>query len=348
MSKKINLNCPINSLSYGYASSYILSELSILGYDIDLFPIGQIEFTNEHINRSLQNAENSQFNNKTIRIYHQNQLHHRVGNGEHIGFPIFELDTFNQQEKNSLLSCDRLLVCSDWAKNVCLDNHINIPIDVIPLGVDKSIFYPTDFSQMEEIWYFNIGKWEIRKGHDLIPKAFKDAFTDQKVRLFMICNGSPYHYSKEEVERWQNSYKEVLGDKVHFIPRQNNHRDIAEIIRKCHCGIFPSRAEGWNLPLLETLACGRYAIATNCTAHTQFLSADNCFMITANKKVPAVDGKWFDGRGNWHEPNYDDLVSDLRYSYQYIKDNKKINEQGVETGKIFSWRNTAKSIINII
>lgn len=346
----INFAGSVNSLSYGLCTSYFTQELSKLGNKVNLFPIGQAEETNEYIKPALINAQSSKYSEVSLRLFHQHLLYQRIGKGKHFGFPIFELDKFNGQEKDSILSCDELIVCSDWAKQVCLDNNIDIPISVIPLGVDREIFYESELPPTDEVWYYNIGKIETRKYHDLLPQAFYDAFYDSKykVRLFLACNGHPSHYTEQEIKNFQNSFRGKLGDKVHFLPRFSSQKDVADLMRKCHCGIFPSRAEGWNLPLLETLSCGRHAVATNCTAHTQFLSAENSFLITADRKVPAIDGKWFDGRGNWHEPDYDDLVEQLRHSYKCIRASQKLNQHGVETAKIFTWENAAKKLVEVL
>ena len=300
---EIEFQCPINGLSYGICGSYFTQELSKLGNKVNLFPVGQAEETNEYIKPALINAQSSKYSEVSLRLFHQHLLYQRIGKGKHFGFPIFELDKFNGQEKDSITSCDELIVCSDWAKQVCLNDNIDIPISVVPLGVDREIFYESELPPTDEVWFFCGGKREIRKGYDLLPKAFDDAFYggNYNVRLFILSDGHPSHYSDQEIKQWNNHFLSgKLKDKITIIPRQNSQKDVANIMRKCHCGISLSRAEGWNLPLLEMLSCGRYVVATNCTAHTQFLSAENAFLIKADKKVPAIDGKWFDGRGNWH------------------------------------------------
>lgn len=347
----ISFSAAVNSLSYGYCTSYFIQELSKLGHRINLFPIGQPEQINEYIVPALNNAMSANYTEPVIRLFHQNLLHQRIGKGKHFGFPIFELDTFDQQEKNSINSCDELIVPSQWAKEVCINNGINIPIHVVPLGVDRDIFYDNELPLTDEICYFNIGKIEKRKGHDILPAAFNDAFSDPKynVRLFLACNGHPAHYSEQEVEAFKKSFTETkLSNKIHFLPRFSSQKEVSDLIRKCHCGIFASRAEGWNLPLLETLSCGRYAVATYCTAHTEFLNDYNSFHVAAQNKVPAIDGKWFNGKGNWHDIDYDHLVSTLRDSYHIIKERNCANLEGIKTGDKYTWKNASNKLLEVL
>ena len=48
---------------------------------------------------------------------------------------------------------------------------------------------------------------------------------------------------------------------------------------KTDCGVFPARAEGWNLELLEMMSCNKPVIATNYSAHTEFCDDKNCMLI---------------------------------------------------------------------
>ena len=53
-------------------------------------------------------------------------------------------------------------------------------------------------------------------------------------------------------EKWKNLYIDSKnGHKVRFIDRAKTQEEVYNIMAKVDCGIFPSRAEGWNLELLE-------------------------------------------------------------------------------------------------
>ena len=112
------------------------------------------------------------------------------------------------------------------------------------------------------------------------------------------------------------------------------------------CGIFPSRAEGWNLELLEMLACGKQVITTNYSAHTAFCNQDNALLVDINEKEVSFDGKWFNGKyGSWAKiggKEKEQFVDHLKH----VHNNKKHNRKGVETAEKFNWSNTAKCIIN--
>ncbi len=188
-----------------------------------------------------------------------------------------------------------------------------------------------------------IGKWETRKGHDVLHKIFKAAFPkEQDVELWCFAY-NPF-LSSEEKQRWENNYRVELGNRVKFFPRVNN---LTQYIQMAHCGIFLSRAEGWNLGLLEMMAMGKYVITTNCSAHTEFCNNDNSNLVQIDELEPAYDGKWFFNTGNWAKlgkNQIDQSIEYLRKAYGLFYENKRVNEAGIETGKQFTFENTSKVI----
>jgi glycosyltransferase involved in cell wall biosynthesis len=67
-------------------------------------------------------------------------------------------------------------------------------------------------------------------------------------------------------------------------------------MQQADCGVFPARAEGWNLEALEMMACGKPVITSNYSGHTEFA---NQFAVDVDGLQKAHDGKWFFGQGNW-------------------------------------------------
>lgn len=353
----INIVSPINQLGYGISSLNVVKELS-KDNNISLFMIGQPQVTNQEdadtISKCIKNAQMFDSNAPCIKIWHQHDMAQFAGRGKRIGFPIFELDKFNDVEKHQLESLDIIFVCSDWAKGVVLKNikTTESKVTVIPLGVDCSIFKPSEMPKDSPTRFFNCGKWEIRKGHDVLIDIFNSAFNEEdNVELFMMCE-NPFCTEQEQKE-WINLYKNSkLGSKIHIIPRQNTQQEVYNIMSQTHCGIFPARAEGWNLELLEMMACGKQVITTDYSAHTEFCNSNNSLLIPIKDTETAYDGKWFHGQGNWAK--IDDnakgrAISHMRKIHDLnINGNLTINNDGIKTAKEFSWKNTARRILDVL
>jgi glycosyltransferase involved in cell wall biosynthesis len=363
---QLNLTAPINQLGYGVAGLNILKALWEEGVEVALFPIGgrqNVQVTNQDdmnvVAKSIDIADNS-FNPDahSVRIWHQNDLAQHVGRGKHIGFPIFELDTFNRQEKHHLGSCDELIVCSDWAKEIVKDQvdvwDMNEPpprqprgpkVHVVPLGVDTELFPTTLPKKKDKVVFLNCGKWEVRKGHDILIEAFRRAYKHcPNIELWMMCS-NPFNTPQEDA-KWTNMYRHPA---IKLIPRADTQSGVYNIMAQADCGVFPSRGEGWNLELLEMMAVGRHVIATNYSAHTQFCNIHNSRLVDVAGLELAYDNKWFFGQGKWaklDETTIEDLSLAMRNFVEYY--DFSINKDGVETAKAFSWQNSARALISAI
>lgn len=344
--EKLNLTAPINVLGYGTASYNLLIELTKL-YDVALWPIGNIdypvpEYQQKVIQQTLNNQATFDSHAPSLRIWHQFDMAQHIGRPK-IGFPIFELNKFNDREKHHLKTLDSIFVCSKWAKEI-IAREIGIEAHVVPLGVDREIFFDTPVSKNETYIFINVGKWEIRKGHDVLVTAFNNAFnSDDNVELWMM-NHNPFLKPEQEKE-WHDYYKKSkLGNKIRLLPRVQTQKDLSNLMRQAHCGVFPARAEGWNLEALEMLSCGRQVITTDFSAHTEFCTNENCKLIPITELEEAYDGIWFKGQGEWAKFGQTELD---RLSYLMLESFKRgpeFNKAGVETGKIFSWENSAKAV----
>lgn len=387
----INFTAPFCSTSYGMVALNVTRELIKLGHKVSIFPIGPIDGQeippqfHESIRVGLENAKFFNPDAPSVRLFHQFDLAQHVGRGKRIGWPIFELNKFNEQERHHLSAQSELIVCSKWAKDIC-EHAVNgkgpwTPIHVVPLGVDSTIFSPAQLNKSREIsvptiyagcsfqqWYvkqivdnnttvfIHIGKKELRKGHDVILECFERAFSPHdNVKLLMVwANRILDHHKREESESWTKLYRSSpMKDKIilydEWLPSQN---DIATLIKASDCGIFISRAEGWNLDLLEVMACGLPVITTYYSAHTEYVNDDNAYYINGNGLEAAYDGVWFHGQGEWlyiDEASKAGVVAQMQSIHNAKQRGDNLfNKAGVETAKKFSWTNTAKKLVEIL
>lgn len=363
---EINLLGPCNQLGYGIATVNILKALRKQGHYVAFFPIyGQVEAAKEDyaaIKEAVERAEIFSALSPSLKIWHAHDMADGIGNGPRYGMPFFEVDRLSPRERHHLSSLRKALVPSKWAADVLIDN--NVPnVGIVPLGVDTEIFHPFDFDEgyqrQTPTMFLSVGKWELRKGHDVIIKAFMKAFpNEQNVNLTMVCY-NPF-LSKEENEKWASHYEQPGRVWVERTRLKTQH-EIAKIMQRSDCGVFPARAEGWNLELLEMMACGKPVIATNVTAHTEFVTPENTMIVDTDGLEPAYDGQFFKNpeAGNWHRLT-EKTVTQISEYMRYIHESKQrragvsatfetpaplFNHSGLATAKRFSWENTAKTLV---
>jgi glycosyltransferase involved in cell wall biosynthesis len=352
MRRSINLFCPVGKTGYGITSLNILKALNDLDIDVSLFSMGsKMELNNETekalISSCLERAHT--FNNTApcLKIWHQDDLALRVGSGHFYSFPFFELDTLTPKAVHHLNSCMGVFTASNWSKDVLKNNGVTVPVTVSPLAVDTEIFKtpPKIRISNNNYVFFHIGKWEKRKSQDFLLKAFEQAFdANDNVELWLMPHNM--FLNKEEEQVWLNLVENnKLKDKIRIFARVPTQYDLAEFIFYGDCGVFLSRAEGWNNEILECMALNKPIIATNYSAHTEYLTKDNSFLVDVKHKEVAHDDKWFFGEGSWAKLDDDCLSQTIDYMRMVYADNVTNNPNGLVTAKKYTWNNTA-NIIN--
>lgn len=357
----LNYNAPLGSTGYGVAGLNFYLELKKLGVNVSLFPIGQDFQGNEaqvkSVREGLESAKEFDSWAPTLRIWHQFALAERIGRGKSFAMPIFELDTFTTQEKTHLSSVDELIVNSQWAADVIKD-QTGLDAHVVPLGYNPDVFYPNPVPKNPGSTVFmNIGKWEVRKGHDILCKAFNDAFepTDD-VQLWM-SNYNPF-YTDEQNAEWANYYlssKMGQAGKIRIIDWQKDQRGLAYYMRLVDVGVFPSRGEGWNLEALEMIACDKHVILSDYSAHTEFCRNGACATLPVNGVEPAQDGVWFNGQGNWaafDEDFTDGLVQAMRDAHLSSKTEGDVfpalRKYRQEIADEYTWNKSAQKLKDVL
>jgi len=353
----LNVFAPVtNCTSYGLVSINLLRHLKD-NYDITLFTTGQVTVDDEQdkywLKTCIDRQEDIDQTAPYIRIYHQFDLASRIGRGFFVGFPIFELTHFNKRELGHLKTPDILVVASHWAKEI-IKNELGIEAKVVPLGVDTNIFdykrpIPENLKPTKPTCIFlNIGKWEYRKGHDFLINCFVKAFNHSDSVELWLC---PHNFfiNKQQEQEWLGKYRCKLSDKIKIFPRLTTQLEVADLISACTAMVQPSRAEGFDLPLIEGLSMKKWAIATNYAAHTEFCTPENSMLINVDKLELARDDTFFrEGTGEWAhlgKSQEEQTINYMREIYdRFHSTGLTPNEAGRKTAEKFSWKNSAEKL----
>ena len=336
----IFLSAPICKTGYGIASYNFAKTMIDMGQSVMLFPIGSVDPDMSYLTGNYVSKRAN-----SLRIWHQNDVHPRIGTGKHFGFPIFELNKFTDIERRSMSLCDTILVCSEWAKRI-VEEHVHIDVQVVPLGVDTSLFRPVEEPTSPVTTFINVGKWEIRKGHDFLIHCFKKAFSSRDPVRLNLVPSNPF-LTQQQVDEW---HRMATHEKIRIFPRIRHHERLMELMAEADVGVFPARAEGWNLELLEMMALGKHVIATDYSGHTEFANSNNCRLINVPELETAVDDVWFHGQGQWAKLDTDaeeQMIFHMRECHQKKQSGSLgVNTSGIETANQFSWINSTKILLN--
>ncbi len=361
----INLSCILGPLSYGKIGINILRKLDNLGLNVCLFPIGPIDVPQENfplIQKCLQNADTYNRQAASVRIQQQFDLANHIGRGRHIGFPVFELDCFNQRELTHLRNQDKLVVCSSFNKEILLQNKIlnDEDIHICELGVDRSIYYPEQKEykfQGEPTTFINVSKWELRKSHWELLEYYESAFdVNSNVRLVMLT-GSLILENRlpDEIKKWKKMYMDSpLSSKITIIDWLPNEKMVADYLRKSDCFISLSKAEGFGLGGLEAQSCALPCIMSRYGGHLTYCDDQNSMLVDMGEMELGIDNVFFDGRsgGRWrglNETSREQTIEYMRSIHKRKQSGENLfNQAGIETACKFSWESAAKKLVEIL
>lgn len=155
-------------------------------------------------------------------------------------------------EKNA----DRVIAISEATKEQLIQNTSLEPekIDVVYQGVDLETFRPVDEDPGYDNYFLHVGHELDRKNIDGLIAAFENIKeNDMEAKLVRVGN----------IDRTKKLLKDsdlVLGEDVIHEEDVDLGR-LVELYSNARKLIFPSEAEGFGRPMIESLACGTPVVA---------------------------------------------------------------------------------------
>jgi glycosyltransferase involved in cell wall biosynthesis len=270
--------------------------------------------------------------------------------GIKIAYNVWESTRYDDVFFGLLRKFDQFWCPSEWQKQ-CVINQ-GYPADkvfVVPEAVDGNFFTPDYFNYDIDLYkdfrfkFILIGRWEYRKATKEIIETFLKTFKQEEpVDLILAVDNSDYAVDgmKTTEERLKHFGIEDSRLKIlHFLQRD----DYLKYLRNGNVFLSCSRSEGWNLPLIESMACGTPSIYSNCSGQLEFASGKgHPVKIIDEKPIP-------DSVGNYYEPDFADLSKVMKDVYiNYWKYKEKALKDSEIIRKEFSWENAAQKALTIL
>ena len=196
-------------------------------------------------------------------------------------------------------SGDPIVTPSTWSGGRLAENGIATErISVVPHGVDTGRFRPLRPEHRgamrarvgvaeDETLFVNIAAPYWHKGTDLLLKAFAALrLKGLRVRLFVKDQRALYGRTLDDVIRELGRTDGRLLDErvvagLTVFPHNLSPDEIAALIGIADCYVSPYRAEGFNLPVLEAIACGVPSIVTAGGATDDFCAEGVAIRLSA-------------------------------------------------------------------
>ena len=125
---------------------------------------------------------------------------------------------------------------------------------------------PPEKAVSDNGYFLYVGNLERRKGTDLLLKAYQEYCRKGGTRPLYLGG----NIRDKEIETMLRVISEELRT-VHNLGYLNEKRKY-EILSRCHCFLFPSRAEGFGIPPLEALGYQKAVIVSDLSIFDEIMS----------------------------------------------------------------------------
>lgn len=265
--------------------------------------------------------------------------------GIKIAYNVWESTEQPQHFFDKLLEFDQLWVPTKWQMDCSIQQGFpKEKVRVVHEGVSKK-FLPVG-KKFKRFTYFIAGRWDYRKGIKECVEAFLKSDLDADLVL-SADNPFPVDEMNSTEERLDHyGFNDSRIKVVHFPP----DAEYLKLLQKSHVYLSCSRAEGWNLPLVEAMACGTPAIFSDHPSQLEYAHVFSDLMVRSKEmRKPEYVFNSPNTPGLWHEPNWDNLVEIIKESYDhYSHYQEKALKASEYIRENFTWEKAAEKAYNVL
>jgi glycosyltransferase involved in cell wall biosynthesis len=278
-----------------------------------------------------------------------------------IGYTFFENELTCRSVENAK-RFDLVLGGSSWCRDRMVAKGI-AHCGVLIQGIDPKRFYPiTTPKSADRFVIFSGGKFELRKGQDLVLRAvqvLQEKYPDI-VLVNCWCNIWPQSMdtmalsSHIRYERRGGTWAETMNHiyrlngldpsrvfTIDLVPNATQRSLYAQT----DVGVFANRCEGGtNLVLMEYMACAKPVIASNTSGHTDIVTSDNALLLNDLRDFTIADaGNGFAAK--WQEPCLEELIAQIEWAYHHREQTAALGRQAGRDLRRFTWSQSADTLV---
>ncbi len=228
---------------------------------------------------------------------------------------------YDRLSRRAIRNASHILAVSQDTKED-LHRALEVPLKKMTVVHEAAAVPPCRAVKKQPYWMF-VGGTERRKNLQTVLEAFAEGdFPGMRLKVFGAAYDSPIHQSAEQLLSILSPKQRQRVDMMGLV----DNVKLDQPYRKAWALLFPSRYEGFGLPVLEAMGRGTPVVTSNVSS------------------LPEVAG----GAALLVDP--DDphtLCRDMQRIYSNAKLRKELAAAGLRNAKQFTWQRTARETIKV-
>jgi len=244
---------------------------------------------------------------------------------------MWETNWLPPEFSDYLCNFETVIVPSLHNWEIFSQHHNNVR--VIPLGVDREMWYPKTPEPHDKFRIMCGGSEWYRKGLDVVLEVFnKLKLPNAELHIKIV---PPHLFAPANLD-----YPNVVVHRDWMKVQEE-----ADLVRSMDGFISVSRGEGFGLMPLQAISAGVPTILSDAHGHREF--SDLATHRIPTTSVPTAKGVW-QNMGDWDEPNPEALAEAITDLYNNRERYRQQAETHAGETAAFNWDTAAKQLLQIV
>lgn len=356
--KLLNLEAPLNGLSFGNVSYNIIRELKDLDIELSLFPTGDADFSafnlEDDLKKYIEDAVNKRWERisskvPTLKLWHLNGSENRKTKDQHL-LTFYECSSPTDLEMKIASMQDSIIFSSKYAADLFKEKGL-ANVHYIPLGFDKD-FKRTEKEYLKDVTHFGLmGKYENRKHTKKIIQSWLKKYGNNPKYQLSCCVNNPFFNNQQMQGIWADITQGKNYNNLNVIPRLAKNSEVNELLNAIDIDLTGlSGGEGWNLPAFNATCLGKWSVVLNKTSHKDWATKENSILVESSGEIPCEDGVFFTNDNSFNQGVFYTWTEEQAIAAMEKAESKvgQLNTEGVKMGDNMTYEKTVKSILSVV